>query len=67
MSRVNIISILLVGFFLLGVSQAFGTEEQSKLIEGAKKEGKVVYWSSGLTPELIQAIEEGFKKKYGLQ
>ena len=56
----------MVGFFFLGVSQAFGREEQSKLIEGAKKEGKVVYWSTGLTPPLAKALEEGYKKKYGL-
>ena len=66
MLRSKILSLVLAGFFLFGVTQAFGAEEQSKLIEGAKKEGKVVYWSSGLTPELIKAIDEGFKKKYGL-
>ena len=62
-----IISSLLAGFLLLGGTHAFGLEDQSKLIEGAKKEGKVVYWSSGLTPDLIKAIDEGFKKKYGLK
>jgi len=66
MSRGKVLSILLVGVFLFGVGQAFAAEDQSKLIEGAKKEGKVVYWTSGLTPDLIKAIEQGFKKRYGL-
>jgi iron(III) transport system substrate-binding protein len=66
MLKAKIISLFLVGFFFFGASQTFGAEDQSKLIEGAKKEGRVVYWSSGLTPELIKAIDEGFKKKYGL-
>jgi iron(III) transport system substrate-binding protein len=67
MSRVKFLSILVAGVFLFGVGRVFSAEDQSKLIEGAKKEGKVVYWSSGLTPELVQGIEEGFKKKYGLR
>lgn len=67
MSRTGIISILLVGLVLFGVIQTFAADDQSKLIEGAKKEGKVTYLASGLTPELIKAIEEGFKKRYGLQ
>ena len=58
--------VLLLGCFFLRVSQAYGGEEQSKLVEGAKKEGKVVYWSTGLTAPLAKAIEEGFKKRYGL-
>jgi iron(III) transport system substrate-binding protein len=67
MFRNKMISVLLVGCLFLGVSQTFAAEDQSKLIEGAKKEGKVIYWASGLTPELVKAIEEGFKKKYGLR
>jgi len=51
-----ILSCLLAGFLLLGGTHAFGLEDQSKLIEGAKKEGKVVYWSSGLTPDLIRRL-----------
>lgn len=66
MFRVKIIWPLLVTFFLQGVSEAFGRDDQSKLIEGAKKEGKVVYWHGGLTPEFANAIGEGFKKKHGL-
>ena len=61
----KMISTFLIGLFFLGISQVYGAEDQSKLIEGAKKEGKVVYWSSGLTPELVKAIEAGFKKRYG--
>lgn len=67
MSRVKVLSVLLAGVFLFGAGQVFAAEDQSKLIEGAKKEGKVVYWSSGLTPDLVQGIEAGFKKKYGLR
>ncbi len=66
MSKVKVLAMVLIGFFLMGVSQVLGSEEQNKLIEGAKKEGKVVYWTSGLNPECSKAIEEGFKKRYGL-
>ncbi len=67
MCRGKMVSSLLVVIFLLGVSNALGREEQSKLIEGAKKEGKVVYWTTGMSPKLVRAVEEGFKKKYGLK
>src|SRR4030042_4627748 len=67
MSRGKIISLFLVGLFLLEVSHAFGVEDRAKLIEGARKEGKVVYWATGMSPPLVKAIQEGFKKKYGLK
>jgi len=57
----------MVSFYLMAISLAFGSEEQSRLIEGAKKEGQVSYWTTGLTPSYAKAIEEGFKKKYGLK
>ncbi len=66
MGKGKIILLLCLGLPLLGASRAIGAEEQGKLIEGAKREGKVVYWATGMTPELAKAFEEGFKKKYGL-
>ncbi len=66
MVRTKIIVLSLAGVFLLAITQAFGREEQSRLVDGAKKEGKVVYWASGLTPDLAKAIEQGFKKRYSL-
>jgi iron(III) transport system substrate-binding protein len=67
MRRGKMVSLWLVVIFLLGVNNALGREEQSKLIEGAKKEGKVVYWTTGMSPQLVRAVEEGFKKTYGLK
>jgi iron(III) transport system substrate-binding protein len=67
MLKARIMAILLVGFSLLGVTRAYGIEDQKKLIEGAKKEGKVIYWASGMSPRLVKAIQDGFKKKYGLK
>jgi iron(III) transport system substrate-binding protein len=64
--RGKVIRLLLLSFFLIRAGQSFGADEQSRLIEGAKKEGKVVYWATGLTPQLAKAFEEGFKKRYGL-
>jgi iron(III) transport system substrate-binding protein len=67
MLKARILSVLLAGIFLLGVTRASGSEDPKKLIEGAKKEGKVVYWASGMSPRLVQALQDGFKKKYGLK
>ena len=67
MFKVRFVSVLLVGCFVLGVTQAFGREDEAKLINEVKKEGKLVYWCSGLTADLAKVIEEGFKKRYGLQ
>ena len=67
MRRGTIIRLLWVGCLFLGICQAFGAEEQGKLIEGAKREGKVVYWATGMTPQLAKAFDEGFKKRYGLR
>ena len=67
MSKARMISILLVGFFFLGVTATSRGEDQKKLIEGAKKEGKVIYWASGMSPRLVKALQDGFKKKYGLK
>ena len=61
----KLIVLFLAIFFLLGVSQAFGRDE-AKLIAGAKKEGKVVWWTSGFTSPLAIALTKGFKAKYGL-
>ena len=36
MVRMKMISTLLIGLFLFGVSQTYGSEAESKLIEGAK-------------------------------
>ncbi len=66
MSKKRVLSVLCMGLFLWVGTLAFGAEDRSKLIEGAKKEGKVVYWAAGLTPDLAKAIESGLKKKYGL-
>ena len=66
MLKAKLISVLLLGSFFLGVTQVFGREDGAKLIEEAKKEGKLVYWCSGLTADLAKVIEEGFVKKYGL-
>lgn len=38
----------------------------SALIEEAKREGTVVYWTAGGTPELAEAVARGFVEKYGL-
>lgn len=65
MQRAKVISLLLIGIFLFGVNQAIG-EEQSKLIEGAKREGKLSYWVSGWPASVVKAMEKGFKEKYGL-
>lgn len=61
----KLIVLSLAIFFLLGVSQAFGRDE-AKLIAGAKKEGKVVWWTSGFTSPLVKELTKRFKKKYGL-
>ena len=66
MFRPKMISLLSIVFFIFEIGQAFATDDQAKLIEGAKKEGKVVYWSTGLTQPAAKALEEGYKKKYGL-
>jgi iron(III) transport system substrate-binding protein len=66
MFKKAIILLLMFSFSLFLFSQGFAAEELSKLIDGAKKEGKVVFWSSGLTPSLVKSIEAGFKKKYKL-
>ncbi len=59
MLRKRILSVLCIGLFLWAGTRAFGAEDRSKLVEGAKKEGKVVYWAAGLTPDLAKAIEAG--------
>ena len=61
----RLIALFLTIFFLLGISQAFGRDE-AQLIAGAKKEGKVVWWTSGFTSPLVKALTKGFKAKYGL-
>lgn len=67
MRKITAIVVLLIGFVLFGGDVARGDDEQRKVIEAAKKEGKVVFWTSGWSPTTASLIGEGFKKKYGLQ
>jgi iron(III) transport system substrate-binding protein len=43
-----------------------GADRTQKLLDGAKKEGSVMLYSS-LSPEEITALGEGFEKKYGIK
>jgi iron(III) transport system substrate-binding protein len=49
------------------VAQAQTQAEWAKVIEGAKKEGKVVVYSGYVSPDTHNAINAAFRKKYGLQ
>ena len=40
MLKTKLISILFFGCFLLGVTHAFGREDETKLIEGGEKRGE---------------------------
>jgi iron(III) transport system substrate-binding protein len=42
-----------------------GPDRTQKLIDGAKKEGTLMLYSS-LSPEEIKALSDGFQKKYGI-
>lgn len=42
-------------------------ERVAKLIEGAKKEGEVVWFSHSVNPELAVRIEKGFREYYGIE
>ena len=47
----------------LGLNQAFAVSE--KLIQSAKKEGKVVLYHS-LSRRVLKKLVKGFEKKYGI-
>jgi iron(III) transport system substrate-binding protein len=54
---------------LIATSAATAAESSSalaKLIDGAKKEGKVLYASSGEAPEMFEELNRRFNKKFGL-
>ncbi len=48
MLKLKILSVLSVGFFLLGIGHAFGKEEQSKLIDLGK--GLAAQWGEHFGP-----------------
>lgn len=51
------------------VAAAAGPEEKARLtqlIEGAKKEGELVYWDTVIQPETHDALSVAFRKTYGL-
>ena len=51
--------------FLGVMSPAFAQDEAALLAE-AKKEGKVVFYTSYVSPQLHTAVAAGFEKKYGI-
>jgi iron(III) transport system substrate-binding protein len=46
-----------------GYCQNLGKQRESKLIEGAKKEGKVAFWNQGQAAEMQPVIDK-FQKRY---
>ena len=64
---VTLISVLLLGSAVYGQpSKAVGAPEWDRLIEGARKEGKVTV-SLPASAELKRQIEEQFKKRFGIE
>lgn len=55
-------SLAALTFIFLGAFQVSGQTE-AELMSGAKKEGKVVYWTTMRAPD-AQALVEGFESKY---
>jgi len=60
---IDLVCVLMVGLILVILANPVGAEENATLVEGARKEGKVVYYS-GMTIEDAQAISNAFQKKY---
>jgi iron(III) transport system substrate-binding protein len=61
------ISILSAALLLPIAAHAQSQAEWDKVIEAAKKEGKVVVYSGYVSPDTHNAINAEFKKKYGIQ
>lgn len=61
------ISVLSVALLLPLMAKAQSQAEWDKVIEAAKKEGKVVVYSGYVSPDTHNAINAEFKKKYGIQ
>jgi len=66
MCKLIAISLWVIGFVLFQGDFAFSVDQESQSVQSAKKEGKVVLWTSGWTPTMAKQIGESFKKRYGL-
>ncbi len=67
--RIGIIvfaAMLAVSFSVPAASSAALSDHTKKLIAGAKKEGKLVFRSHSMNPEVFQVLAKAFKKEYGL-
>lgn len=55
---------LIVGLLLLGGFARHASAQSQAVIDAAKKEGEVVWYSSHLPPEAFQLVSEAFAAKY---
>ena len=58
-----ILTLLIIALYPLDIAGAQGSAERAKLIEEARREGKVVFYS-GSNANDANAIKAGFEKKY---
>ncbi len=59
-------ALLVVSFSAPAVSSAAMSDHTKKLVAGAKKEGKLVFRSHSMNPEIFLVLAKAFKEEYGL-
>ena len=62
-------SMILAGAaFALGLAAAGGSQAaDASLIEAAKKEGRVVWYTTQIVDQFVRPAQEAFKRKYGIE
>jgi iron(III) transport system substrate-binding protein len=64
MSARSVVALAFAAAFAL--SPAYAQEAPPELVEAAKKEGKVSFYTSYVSPQLHSAVKAAFEKKYGI-
>ena len=57
---------LLTAFAAIFVATAASSQDEAALLAEAKKEGKISFYTSYVSPALHAAVKAGFEKKYGI-